>query len=267
MTHIALLGDWMSLARFSSGNCDQLFLLSIACTSLALGRIGLVARGDLQAASVLSFLSRHLNEKLDIAGDAPYPPESLSLSGCAGGSAGALALTCGSPHRTVADSGLGARFSRFDPSLALPSLDSPEAKCRLLALPWCIICQVAHAAAFSCRRRPPHSCCSACAHRYAATALSPDVVLRCPFPNCPHSFRICAQLAVTMEASRRASAERIAAQRLRLRAAQTGAGDEHGLHAALPSMRSCPGCSVLTVKDEGCEHVQCAVCGSRWSWV
>ena len=43
--------------------------------------------------------------------------------------------------------------------------------------------------------------------------------------------------------------------------------DEFGRWAARSDVNPCPKCRVPVEKDEGCQHMTCAVCHYQWCWV
>lgn len=121
------------------------------------------------------------------------------------------------------------------------------------------------------------SFCAACVARHAAVSLESSHSVACPRPGCSHALPtplLAATLGgpegaplLPLAALAAARERRHAAQAAHLAEAKAAAGAGAGLLGApCGTVRPCPDCKALAVKDGGCSHVCCASCGTCWDW-
>ena len=220
-------------------------------------RVSLKAPSTMTVATLLDFCAAWLG----VPG-----PESISVSASPG------VLAPDRPTRTLAEAGFGLLDSDHRARVA------PVPTYVVIPPPFCGICLgfASPGPSWTCRgsvhdRGSAHIFCEACMKRYAETSLfiGAQVMLRCPSPGCPYTMdvdEIGRLVPLDTLAAKRAN--NVADQQRRLASIRAGNEEESGLRELLASnvARSCPRCSVVILKNGGCHHMTCNMCGCQFDW-
>lgn len=118
-----------------------------------------------------------------------------------------------------------------------------------------------------------HTYCAPCMQTYATNVLTMrsaegGTMLRCPALGCTY-YLSSEEAQRLVPQTQLAELRRKRDAQLRARCARIQSGEEGGplqalLHAKVA--QPCPGCSVVVVKDGGCPHVHCSLCGCTFYW-